>query len=30
MHAMVGKVITHDAYRHMLALAQRLVKGIEG
>ena len=29
MHAMVGKVITHDAYRHMLALAQRLVKGIE-
>lgn len=30
MHAMVGKVITHEAYRHMLALAQRLVKGIEG
>lgn len=30
MHAMIGKVITHDAYRHMLALAQRLVKGIEG
>jgi glutamate-1-semialdehyde 2,1-aminomutase len=29
MHAMVGKVITHEAYRHMLALAQRLVKGIE-
>lgn len=30
MHAMVGKVITHEAYRHMLWLAQRLVKGIEG
>jgi glutamate-1-semialdehyde 2,1-aminomutase len=30
MHAMVGKVISHDAYGHMLALAQRLVKGIEG
>jgi glutamate-1-semialdehyde 2,1-aminomutase len=30
MHAMVGKVITHEAYRHMLSLAQRLVKGIEG
>ncbi|MEQ1552202.1 aspartate aminotransferase family protein [Sphingorhabdus sp.] len=30
MHAMVGKVITLEAYRHMLALAQRLVKGIEG
>ncbi|HEX4874043.1 MAG TPA: aspartate aminotransferase family protein [Sphingorhabdus sp.] len=30
MHAMVGKVITHEAYRHMLTLAQRLVKGIEG
>ena len=29
MHAMVGKVITHEAYSHMLALAQRLVKGIE-
>ena len=29
MHAMIGKVITHEAYRHMLALAQRLVKGIE-
>lgn len=30
MHAMVDKVITHDAYRHMLELARRLVKGIEG
>jgi glutamate-1-semialdehyde 2,1-aminomutase len=30
MHAMLGQVITHDAYRHMLELAQRLVKGIEG
>jgi glutamate-1-semialdehyde 2,1-aminomutase len=30
MHAMLGKVITRDAYRHMLELAQRLVKGIEG
>lgn len=30
MHAMLGKVITHDAYRHMLELARRLVKGIEG
>jgi glutamate-1-semialdehyde 2,1-aminomutase len=30
MHAMVGKVISHYAYGHMLALAQRLVKGIEG
>lgn len=30
MHAMLGQVITHDAYRHMLAMAQRLVKGIEG
>ena len=29
MHAIVGKVITHEAYRHMLALAQRLVRGIE-
>jgi glutamate-1-semialdehyde 2,1-aminomutase len=29
MHAMLGEVITHDAYRHMLALARRLVKGIE-
>ncbi len=30
MHAMLGQVITHDAYRHMLEQAQRLVKGIEG
>lgn len=30
MHAMIGKVITHDAYAHMLALARRLVKGLEG
>lgn len=29
MHAMLGEVITHDAYRHMLELARRLVKGIE-
>ncbi|MCC6478333.1 MAG: aspartate aminotransferase family protein [Sphingomonadaceae bacterium] len=29
MHAMLAKVITHDAYRHMLVLANRLVKGIE-
>jgi glutamate-1-semialdehyde 2,1-aminomutase len=30
MHAMLGQVITHDAYRQMLELARRLVKGIEG
>ncbi len=30
MQAMLGRVITHDAYRHMLELARRLVKGIEG
>lgn len=30
MHAMLGQVITHDAYRHMLELARRLVKGVEG
>ncbi len=30
MHAMLGRVITHDAYAHMLTLARRLVKGIEG
>ncbi len=30
MHAMLGQVITHDAYRHMLELARRLVRGIEG
>lgn len=30
MHAMLGQVITHDAYAHMLTLARRLVKGIEG
>lgn len=30
MHAMLGQVITHDAYRHMLELARGLVKGIEG
>lgn len=30
MHAMLGQVITPDAYRHMLELAQRLVSGIEG
>jgi glutamate-1-semialdehyde 2,1-aminomutase len=29
MHAMLGQVITHDAYTHMLELARRLVKGIE-
>jgi glutamate-1-semialdehyde 2,1-aminomutase len=29
MHAMLGQVITHDAYAHMLELARRLVKGIE-
>ncbi|MBK8373642.1 aspartate aminotransferase family protein [Sphingorhabdus sp.] len=29
MHAMLGKVITHEAYAHMLTLARRLVKGIE-
>jgi glutamate-1-semialdehyde 2,1-aminomutase len=27
MHAMMGKVITHDAYRHMLALAQAAGEG---
>jgi glutamate-1-semialdehyde 2,1-aminomutase len=30
MHAMLGQVITHDAYRHMLERARQLVKGIEG
>jgi glutamate-1-semialdehyde 2,1-aminomutase len=30
MHAMLGQVITHDAYRHMLELARRLVSGIGG
>jgi glutamate-1-semialdehyde 2,1-aminomutase len=30
MHAMLGQVITRDAYAHMLRLADRLVKGIEG
>lgn len=30
MHAMLGQVITRDAYTHMLALAERLVVGIEG
>lgn len=30
MHAMLGQVITHEAYAHMLTLARRLVKGIEG
>jgi glutamate-1-semialdehyde 2,1-aminomutase len=30
MHAMLSNVITHDAYRTMLELARRLVKGIEG
>jgi glutamate-1-semialdehyde 2,1-aminomutase len=29
MHAMLGQVIKHDAYAHMLELARRLVKGIE-
>ena len=29
MHAMLGQVVTHDAYRHMLELARRLVKGTE-
>ncbi len=29
MHAMLGHVITHDGYAHMLALAKRLVQGIE-
>jgi glutamate-1-semialdehyde 2,1-aminomutase len=30
MHAMLRQVITHDAYAHMLELARRLAKGIEG
>jgi glutamate-1-semialdehyde 2,1-aminomutase len=30
MHAMVGQVISRDAYAHMLGLAQRLVTGITG
>jgi glutamate-1-semialdehyde 2,1-aminomutase len=29
MHAMLGQVITHDAYTHMLERAQQLVKGLE-
>jgi glutamate-1-semialdehyde 2,1-aminomutase len=29
MHAMLGQVITHDAYRHMLERARQLVKGLE-
>jgi glutamate-1-semialdehyde 2,1-aminomutase len=29
MHAMLGQVITREAYAHMLELARRLVKGIE-
>jgi glutamate-1-semialdehyde 2,1-aminomutase len=28
MHAMLGHVITRDAYKHMLAMAQRLVAGL--
>jgi glutamate-1-semialdehyde 2,1-aminomutase len=30
MNAMLGRVITRDAYAHMLGIARRLVKGIEG
>lgn len=29
MHAMLGQVITRDAYGHMLAMTERLVKGLE-
>lgn len=29
MHAMLGQVITHDAYHHMLERARQLVKGLE-
>jgi glutamate-1-semialdehyde 2,1-aminomutase len=29
MHAMLGQVITREAYAHMLAMAARLVKGLE-
>jgi glutamate-1-semialdehyde 2,1-aminomutase len=29
MHAMLGQVITHDAYRHMLERARQLVKGLD-
>jgi glutamate-1-semialdehyde 2,1-aminomutase len=28
MHAMLGQVITRDAYTHMLAMAERLVEGL--
>jgi glutamate-1-semialdehyde 2,1-aminomutase len=30
MHAMLGQVITRDAYTHMLAMADHLVAGLEG
>jgi glutamate-1-semialdehyde 2,1-aminomutase len=30
MHAMLGQVITRDVYVHMLAMAQRLVGGLNG
>ena len=30
MHAVLGQVVTQDAYAQMLAMAQRLVNGIEG
>jgi glutamate-1-semialdehyde 2,1-aminomutase len=29
MHAMLGQVITREAYAHMLAMTERLVKGLE-
>jgi glutamate-1-semialdehyde 2,1-aminomutase len=29
MHAMLGQVITHEAYRHMLERARQLVKGLD-
>ncbi len=29
MHAMLGQVITRDAYAHMLAMAERLVSGLK-
>lgn len=30
MHAMLGQVITREAYSHMLAMAERLVTGLNG
>lgn len=30
MHAMLGQVISRDAYAHMLAMAERLVAGLNG